>query len=128
MTSDESSVNAMFLQLVMSLEAAALQQMGKLQNPFTGKIEKNLEMCKGTIDMLEMIESKTRGNLSQEEESLIKRTLYHLRMNYVDELKSSREESETSNESKEATSSEQEEKEPRSDSDNEGSREEKSGN
>ncbi len=128
MTSDESSVNAMFLQLVMSLEAAALQQMGKLQNPFTGKIEKNLDMCKGTIDMLEMIESKTRGNLSQEEESLIKRTLYHLRMNYVDELKSSREAPEKSNEKNEEASSVEEENRDNSDSDNEISREEENGN
>jgi len=94
MTTDGGNIDPMFLQLVMSLEAAALQQMGKLQNPITGKVEKNLDICKSTIDMLEMIEKKTMGNLTQEEESLFKRTLYHLRMNYVDELKSTKEETE----------------------------------
>jgi len=76
------------LQLVLSLETAAMQQMGKLQNPFTGKIERNLDLTKNSIDMLAMIERKTEGNLTSEEESLIKRALYQLRMNYVDELKS----------------------------------------
>jgi hypothetical protein len=75
------------LQLVLSLESAAMQQMGKLQNPFTGQVEKNLDMAKNSIDLLAMIERKTAGNLTQDEESLIKRALYQLRLNYVDELK-----------------------------------------
>jgi len=75
------------LQLVLSLEAAAMQQMGKLQNPISGKTDRDLPMAKATIDMLSMLERKTAGNLSEEEEKLIKRSLYQLRMNYVDELK-----------------------------------------
>jgi hypothetical protein len=79
------------LQLVLSLETAAMQQMGKLQNPITGKVDRNLDLAKNSIDMLAMIEQKTGGNLTSEEESLIKRALYQLRMNYLDELKSERE-------------------------------------
>jgi hypothetical protein len=101
MADNESRVDPMLLQLIMSLEAAALQQMGKIQNPLTGKVEKSLEFCKNTIDMLDMIETKTEGNLTSDEESLLKRTLYHLRMNYVDELKSS---AETTEEKKESVS------------------------
>ena len=85
---DESKNDPHLLQLVLSLETAAMQQMGKLQNPFTGKVERNLELAKNSIDMLAMIEQKTEGNLTTEEASLIKRALYQLRMNYVDELKS----------------------------------------
>jgi hypothetical protein len=85
---DESKNDPHLLQLVLSLETAAMQQMGKLQNPFTGKVERNLELARNSIDMLAMIERKTDGNLTAEEASLIKRALYQLRMNYVDELKS----------------------------------------
>lgn len=76
------------LQLILSLETAAMQQMGKLQNPFTGEIERNLELAKNSIDMLSMLERKTQGNLGNDEKSIIERALYQLRMNYVDELKS----------------------------------------
>lgn len=86
--SSGSQSDPYLLQLILSLEAAAMQQMGKLQNPFTGKIEKNLEVAKNSIEMLAMIERKTDGNLTSEEGALIKRVLYQLRMNYVDELES----------------------------------------
>lgn len=76
------------IQLIISLEAAAMQQMGKLQNPLTGKIDRDLGMAKSSIDMLTMIQTKTEGNLTDDESTLLKRTLYQLRMNYVDELNS----------------------------------------
>jgi len=89
-----SESSAMFLQLVMSLEAATMQQLGKIQNPFTGKVERSMELAKNSIDMLEMIEKKTAGNLSNEENSILKRVLFQLRMNYVDELKADTEKTE----------------------------------
>ncbi|RME32047.1 MAG: DUF1844 domain-containing protein, partial [Candidatus Zixiibacteriota bacterium] len=52
----------------------------------TGKVERNLEMAKNSIDMLEMIERKTKGNLSDDEAKTIERALYELRLNYVDEV------------------------------------------
>jgi hypothetical protein len=76
-----------FYQLVISLHAGAMQQMGKVASPFTGKVERDLPMAKNTIDMLEMIRLKTDGNLNDEERQLIERVLYELRMNYVDESK-----------------------------------------
>ena len=89
MTDDSAAQKAdpHLLHLIISLETAAMQQMGKLQNPFTGKVEKNLETARNSIDLLAMIERKTEGNLTDVERSLIKRTLYQLRMNFVDELK-----------------------------------------
>ena len=81
MTEPKVELSAMFLQLVMSLEAATMQQLGKIQSPFTGKVERNLELAKNSIDMLEMIERKTSGNLTNEEDSILKRVLFQLRMN-----------------------------------------------
>ncbi len=88
---NDLSVDPYLLQLLVSLESAAMQQMGKLQNPLTGKIDRNVEIAKATIDMLSMLERKTEGNLTPDEDRILKSTLYQLRMNYVDELKSEQE-------------------------------------
>jgi hypothetical protein len=76
----------LFAQLVLSFQAAAYQQMGKVMNPFTGKIERDLEMARHSIDMLGMIEEKTKGSLSEEEAGFLMHVLTELRMNYVEEL------------------------------------------
>jgi len=73
--------------LVISLQMGAMQQMGKVASPITGKIERDIEMAKASIDMLRMLEVKTKGNLSEEESKLLGHVLYELRMNYVDESK-----------------------------------------
>ncbi len=49
------------------------------------KTEKNLSMAKQTIDILSMLEEKTAGNLSKDEEDLLKNILYDLRIIYVKE-------------------------------------------
>ncbi|MEI6150688.1 MAG: DUF1844 domain-containing protein [bacterium] len=75
---------AMFMELILMLSSSAMQQLGKLINPQTGKTELNLEAAQATIDMLEMLESKTRGNLDRDEGRLLASTLTSLRMNYVE--------------------------------------------
>jgi hypothetical protein len=62
-----------------------MQQLGKIKSPFTDKLERDLQGAQGTIDMLEMIRDKTKGNLSGEEARLIGQVLQELRLNYVDE-------------------------------------------
>lgn len=79
-------VDPHFLNLLLSLEASAMQSLGKIVNPLTGKAEKNLVQARFAIDMLDTLDKKTAGNLSEEEDKLIKRVLYQLRMNYVDEM------------------------------------------
>ena len=74
----------MFMHLVSMLAMSAIQQMGKLVDPGTGKAEINLEAAQATIDMLDMLEARTRGNLDAEETKLIKDTLMSLKMNYVE--------------------------------------------
>ena len=76
-----------FYQLIVSLHAGAMQQLGKVASPFTGKIERDLDAARGTIDMIDMLKRKTAGNLTDEENRLVEHVLYELRMNFVDESK-----------------------------------------
>ena len=73
----------LFMHLVSMLAMSAIQQMGKLVNPSTGKAEINLEAAQATIDILDMLEARTRGNLDAEETRLLKDTIMSLKMNYV---------------------------------------------
>ena len=74
----------LFMHLVSMLAMSAIQQMGKLVNPNTGKAEINLEAAQATIDMLDMLEARTRGNLDADEEKLLKETLASLKINFVE--------------------------------------------
>jgi hypothetical protein len=74
-----------FATFVVSLNASALLHLGAIEDPSTGKSEKNLPMAKQTIDILCMLETKTAGNLTKDEENLLKNILYDLRIIYVKE-------------------------------------------
>jgi hypothetical protein len=78
---------ALFLQLVLGLQQAAMVALGKLMNPMTGKIERNLDAARNTIDTLGAIEARTRGNLESDEQRVLGQVLTELRLNYVDEVK-----------------------------------------
>jgi len=60
-------------------------QLGKFAHPETGVAERDLDSARMTIDTLQMLRSKTQGNLSREEESLFDQILAELKLNYVDE-------------------------------------------
>ena len=75
---------AMFMHLVMSISQSALMHMGKLVNPASGKSEVNLEAAQSSIDMLETLEIKSRGNLDNEEAAMMKQALTALQMNFVE--------------------------------------------
>jgi hypothetical protein len=94
---EESSKNLkeqLFLQLILMFQTAALQQMGKIMNPLTQKVERDLNQAKFSIDILGMIQDKTSGNLTQEEKKFLEHVLFELRMNYLDEVKSEEKEKE----------------------------------
>jgi len=76
-----------FSTFVISLNASALMHLGLMEDPTHGEKVKNLELGKQTIDILVMLEEKTRGNLSPDEEKLLKNILYDLRINYVKQSK-----------------------------------------
>ncbi len=75
----------LFTQLVIMFHAATMQQLGKVKHPVTEKIEKNLEAAQNTIDILEMLQAKTKGNLAQDEDVLMSQVLQELRLAYVQE-------------------------------------------
>ncbi|MBP7829276.1 MAG: DUF1844 domain-containing protein [Kiritimatiellae bacterium] len=75
---------SLFIQLVMMLATSASQAMGKLVNPATKKAEVNVEAAEATIDLLDMIEAKTKGNLDRDEERLLKDTLMSLKLTFVE--------------------------------------------
>ncbi len=79
------NIDIHFFTLVTSLQAAAWQQLGKIASPITGQVERNLPQAQLTIDMLNMIAEKSKGNLTDEETRMVSGILYELRMNYVDE-------------------------------------------
>ena len=80
----------MFLGLIHSFQAAAMQQMGKMPSPFTSEIERDLPQARLSIDMLEMLEERTAGNLTGEEARFLKHVLTELRLNYVAEIEEDR--------------------------------------
>jgi hypothetical protein len=86
MTEFNSKDTALFMQLVMTFQAAAWQQMGKIKNPLTDKIERNLDQARYSIDMLEMLRSKTKGNLTDDELKFVNHVMTELQLNFVDEL------------------------------------------
>lgn len=76
----------LFAHLIISLHSACMQQLGKLKNPLSGSVERDLGGAQGTIDMLDMIREKTAGNLGDEEGRLLTQVLHELRLNYIDEM------------------------------------------
>ena len=84
--SDDRQNEELFQGLVISLAAATMQHLGKTLNPMTNKIEKNLQAAQATIDMLDMLEARTKGNLSAAEVKLLKSVLAELKLNYVETM------------------------------------------
>jgi len=74
-----------FPTFIMSMNASALMHLGVIEDPTLGKKEINLQLAKQTIDILTMLEEKTRGNLSEDEEKMLKSILYDLKIIYVKE-------------------------------------------
>ena len=71
-----------FPTFIISLNASALVNLGAIEDPASGTKVKNLALAKQTIDILSMLEEKTRGNLTEEEEKILKNKPYHLNFCY----------------------------------------------
>jgi len=78
-----------FSTFVLSLSSSAAMSLGGYQDPVSGHIPKNLEIAKQSIDILGIIQEKTRGNLTEDEAKLLDSALYELRMRYVEEAEKS---------------------------------------
>jgi len=86
MTDDMDKISPQFISLVLSLQSAAMYQMGKIISPVTGKIERDMEQARFSIDLLTMLQEKTKGNLLAEEKKILESAVYNLQMNFVDEM------------------------------------------
>jgi hypothetical protein len=85
MAEQSAKETALFMQLVITFQTAAWQQMGKIKNPLTDKIERSLDQARYSIDMLDMLRSRTKGNLSEDESKFLNQVIGELQLNYVDE-------------------------------------------
>ena len=77
-----------FVHFVSGMAAQALMQLGVIDNPFEGKKKLDLAAARYSIDALQMLADKTRGNLSDEEDAYIRAALHDLRMRFVDAARS----------------------------------------
>lgn len=76
-----------FHTFVLSLGSSALLHLGELEHPDLGAPQKDLPLAKHTIDILAMLEEKTKGNLTPAEAKLIESLLYDLRLRFVEAKK-----------------------------------------
>ena len=74
----------LFMQLLYMFHTSATQGLGKMADP-TGRVNRNLEYVSQTIDLMEMLKDKTKGNISEDIEKVLEGMLSELRLNYVDE-------------------------------------------
>ncbi len=72
------------LQLIYMFHTSAMQGLGKVADP-TGQINRNLEYVSQTIDIMEMLLVKTKGNITEEIDKMLTQMISELKLNYVDE-------------------------------------------
>ena len=74
----------LLLQLIYMFHTSAMQGLGKVADP-TGQINRNLEYVSQTIDLMEMLLVKTKGNISEDIAKTLEQMISELKLNYVDE-------------------------------------------
>jgi len=75
-----------FSTFIFSLASSALVHLGEVKDPLTGQVSTNLQLARQIIDTLGMLEEKTKGNLDEAEEQLLKSLLYDLRIKFVQKV------------------------------------------
>ena len=76
-----------FSTFIMSLTSSAFYHLGDMPDPSSGKKEVNLPAVQQTIDMLIMLQEKTKGNLNEDEKKLLEQLVYELQVKYVAKTK-----------------------------------------
>ena len=109
--SEKQKNEILFMQFVMGLSHSGMMQLGKVMNPMTQKIEKDLIGARATIDLLTALREKTKGNLSKAEEDLLTNSISTLQLNYVDELEDKEKEQVEEKKEEEKSDTEKENKE-----------------
>jgi hypothetical protein len=83
----EAVSEATFLDLVGMLATNAMLQLGDMPNPASGERVENLQAVQDMIAFLEILQQKTKGNLTEEEGEVLEQVLYDLRMRYMAKAK-----------------------------------------
>jgi hypothetical protein len=80
---EDQAASAHFINLVRNLAATAAANLGEMPSPFTGQVEVDLEGARQVIDLLQALQTKTRGNLTGDESRLLESLLYDLKVAIV---------------------------------------------
>lgn len=72
-----------FTTFIMSLNTSALYHLGEIADPVTGEKQQDLMLAKHAIDTIDLLNKKTKGNLTKEEQDLIEKISYDLKLRFV---------------------------------------------
>ncbi len=95
---DKDKSTELFIALVYSLQMQAMMNLGKIKNPMTDKIERNIEGAEVSIDMIEMLLTKSKDGFTDEEKKVLETIVSDLKLNYVEEKNKKEENPGTPNE------------------------------
>ena len=84
-----SKKEQLFMYLVRTFQSSAWIALGKMENPMTDKTEVNIEQASFYINLLEMVQEKTKNSLTDYEEQMLINTVSELKLNLIDENKKS---------------------------------------
>ena len=83
MTQTHEELQASFATLILSIGSSAAMALGLAPNPMTNKTEKDVKMAKFNIDLLKVLQEKTKSNLSKEEAMLLESMIHDLQVKFV---------------------------------------------
>ena len=87
----------LFIHLVNTFVQSAWISLGKVKNPVSDELERNIDQASYYIDLLDMLQTKMKGNLTEWEEQYILHSLSELKLNYIDEKKKKEVETDSKN-------------------------------
>lgn len=85
--SQANSNKVTFSSFILSLSTSAMVHLGMTENPLSKTKEEDIPVAQQEIHIIELLQEKTKGNLSSEEQHLINDVLFHLRLLYVEKTK-----------------------------------------
>jgi len=85
--SAEREIPVTFASFVVSLASSAFVHLGETPDPSTGEPTVNLALARNTIDLIGLLDEKTKGNLDDDEAKLVESVLYELRTKFVEKTK-----------------------------------------
>ena len=104
----------LFIHLVNTFVQSAWISLGKVKNPVSDELERNLDQASYYIDLLDMLQAKMKGNLSEWEEQYILHSLSELKLNFIDEKKKKESEPDSGSSKKEEKPKAEKKQKPKS--------------